>query len=228
MIVCNKCKLEKELEEFSKNNKCCKFCVKEYNKEYYKKNQEYFKEKRKEWNENNREYKNDFAKKKYHENKEYFSEKAKEYRNENRKRLNDSKKEWERNRSIEEKRRYRNEYSSRKRKEDSFYNLKCLIRSYISSVLKQKGFKKSSKTEYILGCSFKEFKVYLESKFESWMTWENKGLYNGEFNYGWDIDHIIPISSAKTEEDILRLNHFTNLQPLCSKINRDIKRFNLF
>lgn len=56
------------------------------------------------------------------------------------------------------------------------------------------------------------------------MTWENKGLYNGELNHGWDIDHIIPTSSAKTEEEVVKLNHYTNLQPLCSKINRDIKK----
>jgi 5-methylcytosine-specific restriction endonuclease McrA len=43
-------------------------------------------------------------------------------------------------------------------------------------------------------------------------------------NYGWDIDHIIPISSAGSEENIIKLNHYTNLQPLCSKINRDIKK----
>ncbi len=65
---------------------------------------------------------------------------------------------------------------------------------------------------------------YIESKFEPWMTFENRGLYNGEFGYGWDIDHIVPISTANTEDDIIRLNHYTNLQPLCSKINRDIKR----
>ena len=56
------------------------------------------------------------------------------------------------------------------------------------------------------------------------MTWENWGKYNGELNYGWDIDHIIPLSSAKTEDDIIRLNHYTNLQPLCSYTNRHIKR----
>ena len=56
------------------------------------------------------------------------------------------------------------------------------------------------------------------------MNWDNRGLYNGELNYGWDIDHIIPISSAKNENDIIRLNHYSNLQPLCSKINRDIKK----
>ena len=66
---------------------------------------------------------------------------------------------------------------------------------------------KKYKTENILGCSFSDFKIHLESKFESWMTWDNYGLYNGELNYCWDIDHIIPLSSAKTEEDILRLNN---------------------
>ena len=56
------------------------------------------------------------------------------------------------------------------------------------------------------------------------MAWENKGLYNGELNYGWDVDHIKPLSTASSEEELIILNHYTNLQPLCSKINRDIKR----
>lgn len=56
------------------------------------------------------------------------------------------------------------------------------------------------------------------------MNWENYGLYNGDLFFGWDIDHIIPVSSANSEEEIIKLNHYTNLQPLCSKINRDIKK----
>ena len=57
------------------------------------------------------------------------------------------------------------------------------------------------------------------------MNWSNHGKYkNGTFNFGWDLDHIIPICSAITEEDVIRLNHYTNFQPLCSHINRDIKR----
>ena len=55
------------------------------------------------------------------------------------------------------------------------------------------------------------------------MSYDNYGKYNGCFNYGWDIDHIIPISTAVNDQDLLRLNHYTNLQPLCSKMNRDIK-----
>jgi hypothetical protein len=56
------------------------------------------------------------------------------------------------------------------------------------------------------------------------MSWENYGLYNGELNYGWDIDHIIPLSSTISEDEIIKLNHYTNLQPLDSYINRYVKR----
>lgn len=105
------------------------------------------------------------------------------------------------------------------------HNLKVSIRKSLNSINKKKNYKK---TEIILGCSFDEFKSYLESKFESWMNWENKGLYNGEFNYGWDIDHKIPLSTAETEEEVYKLNHYTNLQPLCSKINRDIKKDRIY
>ena len=58
------------------------------------------------------------------------------------------------------------------------------------------------------------------------MTWDNYGLYNGELNYGCDIDHVIPMVKATNKGEVIELNHFTNLQPLCSKINRDIKRGN--
>ena len=110
-------------------------------------------------------------------------------------------------------------------KTDPIFKLKRNIKVYIKAQFKNvNGRKNNRKTEEILGCKFIFFINYLESKFENWMTWENKGLYNGNFNYGWDIDHIIPLSSAKTEDDVVKLNHYTNLQPLCSKVNRDIKR----
>ena len=104
--------------------------------------------------------------------------------------------------------------------------LKERIRCSIINSFRLKGYTKKYKTEYILGCSFLEFKLYLESNFEDWMTWDNYGKYNGEVNYGWDIDHITPLSSALTEDDVIKLNHYTNLQPLCSYINRVIKRDN--
>ena len=107
---------------------------------------------------------------------------------------------------------------------DKLYKLSRNIKSLIWSSFNKNGYKKNTKTADILGCTYEELKSFLESKFESWMSWKNHGLYNGDLNYGWDIDHIEPLSSAKTEESVLQLCNYTNLQPLCSKINRDIKK----
>ena len=115
-------------------------------------------------------------------------------------------------------------YKRKRMSSDILYKLYRNIASLIAQSIRRNGYKKSSRTFEILGSSYEDFKLYLESKFELWMTWENRGLYNGTLNYGWDIDHIIPISSGLTEDEIIKLNHYTNLRPLCSKINRDIKR----
>ncbi len=116
------------------------------------------------------------------------------------------------------------EYQRNKYNNDILYRLKKNMRNQIGNSIRNGGFKKLTHTEQILGCTYEEFKLYLESLFKPWMNWENRGLYNGEENYGWDIDHIIPLSTATCEADIIRLNHYSNLQPLCSHINRDIKR----
>jgi hypothetical protein len=109
--------------------------------------------------------------------------------------------------------------------ESPIYMLSRNIRSSISKCISRKGHTKTSKTMTILGTDYKTFKEYLEGLWEPWMSWDNYGLYKMDtFNYGWDIDHIIPTSSAKTEEEVLKLNHYTNLKPLCSKVNRDIKK----
>ena len=70
---------------------------------------------------------------------------------------------------------------------------------------------KNKKTEEILGCDFVFIKNYLESKFIDGMSWDNYGK--------WHVDHIIPLSSAKTEEDVYKLCHYTNLQPLWCEEN---------
>lgn len=110
------------------------------------------------------------------------------------------------------------------KKIDVLFKLSRNIRALVNISMKSKFSKKSKKTTDILGCDFTTFQDHLESKFEDWMNWENYGKYNGTLEYGWDIDHIIPVSSAKTEEDLLLLNHYTNLKPLCSYINRVVKR----
>lgn len=120
----------------------------------------------------------------------------------------------------------KNNYVKNRIKIDAVYKCKINTRKLLSTSFKRNGFSKSSKTQEILGCSFDEFKNHIESLWLPWMNWDNYGLYDGSLDYGWDIDHIIPSSSAKSEDDIIRLNHYTNLQPLCSFINRNVKRDN--
>jgi hypothetical protein len=117
------------------------------------------------------------------------------------------------------------EYNQKKQKlkTDPLFKLTCNIRTLIRVSFKN-GFTKKSRTEKILGCNYEELKKHFEDRFEPWMTWENYGKYNGDLNFGWDIDHIRPVSLAKNEEELIELNHYTNLQPLCSRVNRYIKR----
>ncbi len=116
------------------------------------------------------------------------------------------------------------EARKRRRNTDGFYKFTIKIRNLIKRSIKNKDYKKTSRTHEILGCSYEEFKTHIENQFLSWMNWDNYGLYNGELNFGWDLDHIIPVSSALNEENTVTLNHYTNFQPLCSHINRNIKR----
>jgi hypothetical protein len=111
-------------------------------------------------------------------------------------------------------------------KTDEIYYFKRVIRNIvIRSVFKCETPEFYIKlAETILGCTIKEFKLQLESNFELWMNWDNRGKYNGEFNHGWDIDHIIPLGIATSKEDVIKLWHHSNLNPLCSKINRYIKK----
>jgi len=202
--ICTKCKTEKSINDFYPNIAMCKQCRSLGRKIYYQKNKEQFNQ----HYINNRDtilkYRKNYAK----ENKTKVQVTSQKYYQKNKNKINEKKR-------IYEKQKYQT---------DTLFRIKYKIRRNINISLKDKGYTKKSRTTDLLGCTFLEFKLYIESKFESWMNWGNHGLYNGELNYGWDFDHIVPLSTAKCETDIIKLNHYTNFQPLCSKINRDIKK----
>jgi hypothetical protein len=156
-------------------------------------------------------------------NRDKINEYNKKYREQNKEKNQGKVKEYNKKYRETYKEIRNNRYNERK-KNDPFFKFKETIRQLIR--VSTKGFKKMSRTEEILGCTYEEFKQYLESKFEPWMTWDNKGLYNGTPNYGWDIDHIIPKSNGMCYDEVIKLNHHTNLQPLCSYYNRNVKKDN--
>lgn len=103
------------------------------------------------------------------------------------------------------------EYQRERRKNDLIYRLKGAARCRIADALRRKRFCKSKRTEALIGCTVHEMKGHLESLFVDGMSWENFGE--------WQIDHIIPLASAATLEEIEQLCHYTNLQPLWASEN---------
>lgn len=103
-----------------------------------------------------------------------------------------------------------------KRKADPVFKLKTLLRARLLRALK--GNYKSGSAVSNLGCSVEEFKVYMESKFLTGMSWENHGK--------WHIDHIIPLSffNLSNIDELKKACHYSNLQPLWASDN--IKKSN--
>lgn len=190
--VCPKCKVEKLNTDFHK-------CKKNKDGLYYS-----CKQCRKEYAEENKDNIINYNKNYYISNLDYQLKRKKEYRENNKETI-----------KI-----YYNIYKQSRINNDPLFKFITKIRKIIHNSLKAKSDRKDTKIYQILGCTSNEFKLHLESQFQPWMNWNNRGLYNGKPNYGWDIDHIISMSSAKTEEDVIKLNHYTNLRPRCSYLNR--------
>ena len=238
--ICKKCKEEKEICEFNirKNRKSgylswCISCDKIYKKEYYENNVDKIKKNRKnrytnnidkvkEYNENNKERIIVERQKYYEKNKEFFIKKSTEYYNNNTEKIKEKRKEYYNNNTekIKKKRKeycknnvegIRNYYNKR-RNNDVLFKLSSNIRSRIRVYLKSKNIKKNNKTFDIVGCTPDFLKEHLEKQFTEKMSWELIGKHI-------HIDHIIPLSSAKTEEEVYKLCHYTNLQPLWAKEN---------
>jgi len=200
--ICSKCKVEKKLCDFhnSKTEKDgkkyqCKSCVK-LDYKYIKKTPSLT---------------IDESLKKEVLRKLKKSEYNRKYRAENNKILKEKDRTWKQNRLSN----------------NPLVKLRFRISNNISVSLKRNGGKKLTKTTDILGCSFDDFRKHIESLWESWMNWENygnpkDGIYQP--NKTWDLDHITPSSKATSEEEILKLNHYSNFQPLCSYNNRFIKK----
>lgn len=154
------------------------------------KNRIKIKEQTAKFREENRSIVNEMARKSYKKHAEKCAERSKIYRANNKERLQKK----------------NSEYIKNKYKTDPFFKLKKTLRGRCLEAFKCVGKKKNTKSEILIGGSFEIARAHIERQFTKGMSWDNHGE--------WEIDHLIPISSAKTEEDIASLCHYTNLQPL--------------
>jgi hypothetical protein len=203
--VCSKCKEDKKVCEFgnSKSSKdgllyCCKKCNSERGKKYVKENPKKVLEQQKKWRD---------------KNPEWVYNRHKKWREENPEKLKELKKNWL-DKNPEKRKQYRENHKPRKRERrkerrdnDPVFNLVNRMRSRLWKYLKIFEITKKNKTFDIVGCTPEFLKEHLEKQFTEGMSWELLGKHI-------HIDHIIPLSSAKTEDELYKLCHYANLQPL--------------
>lgn len=202
----------------NKSKRAKKYYLKNKDKclEYAKRYREDNAEKKKEYNKKNKE-KLIEGKRIYRENnKEKLKEKAKEYRKNNKEKFKkyrkDNKEELKEKRKIhyinnkEKCNEQCNKYQKNRKQTEPLFKLRCNITNLIRGSIRNKGYTKKSKSFEILGCTFEEFKKHIERQFIAGMNWHNRNE--------WHLDHIYPTSLAKSEQELIKLNHYTNFQPM--------------
>lgn len=211
--LCKKCNISKELDEFriqkcdGKERYCswCKSCEKEYNKLYSK-------------TEKRKTYRKEYSKKYCKDNKEKLQQKRKIYYQNNKEKIKEKigkywEKEWYKEyRRSKEYKEYRKKWLKNKMKVDEVFSYKMYSRQLISRAFYDKTFKKNEELEEIVGCDIAQFKRHL---LDTFLNNYNKNLENEKIN----IDHIIPLSTAKTIEEVKILNNYKNLQLLKKRDN---------
>jgi hypothetical protein len=200
MKKCSKCKIEKELFDFSKNKNSkdgfvseCKECKKNYDIERYKNNRENLLNQTKLYQEKNKTKILEYQKQWYAQNKTQVSKYHTEYRKNNKEKIQVCINNWINN----------------KKKNDIFYNSFSNMRNRIYQAIKKGKGKKSYKTIEYLGCDLDYYKQYIEQQFLPEMNWDNYGVI-------WEIDHIIPCINfdLTQEEEQKKAFHYINTQPL--------------
>ena len=176
----------------------------DYNKTYYEEHKEYFAEHNHEYYLENTEY--------FRQAQEDFLEKNPNYHKEHRLGRLDEEKE-SRARFKEKRPTYARDYTAKRCAEDVVFKLCRNLRGRLYKALK--GQAKEAHTLDLMGCTTNELNIYLESKFQPGMTWDNWTVD------GWHVDHIIPLVAFDLEnpEELRKACHYTNLQPLWAKEN---------
>ena len=227
-IICKKCKISKDLEEFHFIKSgcydkliCCKECfnkpivvnIKQTKEEkqnklklYKEKNKLKLKKKSLEYYTNNREKILKHGKEYYKINREKIIEYGKFYRINNKDKFKEYNKKWNENNKDKNRAYSRNRY----KKSLELATIKWM-RNFLYRTEKQ-GFKKSklnTLTEF--GYTPKQLIQRIECQFKFGMSWNNRNE--------WDIDHKKPISAFKEGTNPKTINMLSNLQPLWSKEN---------
>ena len=196
---CSKCHRILSIDNFRRDSgkssgyrSQCKDCERPRMKKYYETNKEEILSKNKEYVKNNKDKVKARKKQNIEANYEQYQKMWHNYYESNKKKHIESGKRW----------------ADKQRSVDPLFRLKSNVRSMIGHSFHRTGWFKKRLSEEILGMSVDDFVQYLLK------------TYKDFYGYEWDkkekvhIDHIIPICTAKSEEDVIKLCHYTNLRLL--------------
>lgn len=110
--------------------------------------------------------------------------------------------------------------SKSKRNERRSQSIKFKLRKAVENAFNRIKKNKPARTLELLGCTWEEARLHMESLFQEGMTWENHGLGDDK----WHIDHIRPVCSFEDHELHL-MSHISNLRPLWQKDNFTKRNF---
>lgn len=151
----------------------------------------------------------------YKKNKEKILKRCKTYREANKEKIADYRKAYFK---VNSKNYYN--YISQRRKSDPLFRLNLAYRRSCYRAFQSIGKKKNNKSLKLLGLkTWKELAEHLQAQFYNHPKTGEKMTFDNHGFHGWHIDHIIPLSTATTEEEIIKLCHYTNLQPLWAEDN---------
>lgn len=202
MKSCSKCAESKTLDRFAKDSTkkdglctVCKDCRVQYRKSYYEANKEKAIADSRSWYKDNKDHSAEKRAVYYRQNIDLYRAKRKARYWSDPQAAKDSIKTYNRERA----------------KVDPIFRMAQRCRKRLWAALKEGGYTKRSRSFDIIGCTPEHLMNHLASMFSDGMTIENYGH--------WHIDHIIPLASAKSEDEVIRLCNYTNLQPLWAKDN---------
>lgn len=237
--ICRVCGEGKPLDEFrirgdsGKRRTECKSCLSKYLKRYRSENRQRISELNKRWAEAHKEELSDYRLNWQRSNREKcraynkkssqnMTEEQKAKRRELEKQYRDALKQnpeyvekrraWNRE-STKRRRKKITAYEENRKKIDPVFKLKKQIRNEIRMSFNRGGFRKSVRTEAVVGCTLQELYDHLCMTYRVRYGME----YNG--NDPVHIDHIVPLSKAHTEEEVFNLCRWDNLQLLTAEDN---------
>ena len=215
MKTCFKCRLEKDDLLFVPKTNECKDCKREYRKHYYQDNKEKLLEQAHQYYTDNKDPILGSRKDYYQENKNVLQQNHRTYYQNNKQLFLD----------------INNKNDKRRRKLDPSYAIRRDMATKIRRCLSVNG---SSKNNYsiwsYLPYTIFDLKTHVESLFEPWMNWDNRGVYNPKTwddnnaaTWTWNIDHIIPQSdlpyTSMKDDNFKKCWSLDNLRPYLSKQN---------